>query len=211
MFNATLADRAVQFISLLKLTGDFHGQPFDLMPWQEKIVRDVFGTLNKRGYRQYRYVYISTAKKNAKSILGIGMILRQLYNKDEPYGYLPICAGTREQAREDIYEPLVEMIEQDPELIARVRITDSVKEIENRETGTLLKVISSEAFSKHGPSISTCLFDELHCQPNRQLYDVMIKGAGLARRQPLWIFTTTSGDDPDRVSIAWEVHEKALG
>jgi phage terminase large subunit-like protein len=210
MFDEALAARAVKIIKLLKLTGDFHGQPFDMMPWHEKIVRDVFGTLNKRGYRQYRYVYISTAKKNAKSILGIGMTLKQLYDKSEPHGYLPICAGTREQAREDIYEPLVEMIEQDPELISRVKITDSVKEIENKETGTLLKVISSEAFSKHGPSISTCLFDELHCQPNRQLYDVMIKGAGLARRQPLWIFTTTSGDDPDRVSIAWEVHEKAM-
>jgi phage terminase large subunit-like protein len=92
-----------------------------------------------------------------------------------------------------IYNPLVEMIEQDKSLIKRVKIRDSQKLIENKETGTTLKVISAEAYTKHGLNISCCIFDELHAQPNRELWDVMTKGAGLARRQPIWWVITQRG------------------
>lgn len=209
MFNEAKAAYAVRFISGLKLTADFHGQPFDLMDWQREIVWDTFGTMNARGFRQYRYVYVECSKKNAKSQLGSGVAILQLFNRSEPNGQIVMCAGDREQAVETIYNPLVETIEQEPALIKRVKIKDSFKYIENKETGTTLKVVSAEAFTKHGWNISLCVFDELHVQPSRALYDTMIKGAGLARRQPMWWFPTTSGDDPDRVSIAWEVHEKA--
>ena len=46
--NASLADRAVAFISALKHTkGEWHGKNFELLPWQEKVVRDVFGTVKE--------------------------------------------------------------------------------------------------------------------------------------------------------------------
>lgn len=209
MFDKEKAERAVKFIELMKLTGDFHGQPFNLIPWQKKIVWDVYGTMNARQVRQYRYVYVECAKKNAKSQLTSGIGNKHLFDKEEPNGQIVLCAGDREQAEQTIYYPLVEMIEQEPSLIKRVKITDSKKLIENKETGTILKVISAEAFTKHGWNLSCCVFDELHVQPSRELWDVMTKGAGLARRQPIWWVITTAGDDPDRKSIAWEVHEKA--
>lgn len=52
--NPSLADRAVAFINALKHTkGEWHGKNFELLPWQETIVRDVFGTVKENGYRQY--------------------------------------------------------------------------------------------------------------------------------------------------------------
>ena len=209
MFDKVLADRAVRFIELMKLTGDFHGQPFSLIPWQRQIVWDVYGTLNQRGVRQFRYVYVECAKKNAKSQLTAGVGNKHLFDKLEPNGQIFLVAGDRNQAETQLYNPLVEMIEQDKSLIKRVKITDSKKMITNKDTGTVLKVISAEAYTKHGLNVSCCIFDELHAQPSRELWDVMIKGAGLARRQPIWWVITTAGDDPDRKSIAWEVHEKA--
>jgi phage terminase large subunit-like protein len=211
MFDPKKAERAVRFIELMKLTGDFHGQPFNLIPWQRQIVWDVYGTMNARGVRQYRYVYVECAKKNAKSQLTAGVGNFHLFDKQEPNGQIFLVAGDRNQAESQLYNPLVEMIEQDQSLIKRVKITDSKKMIENKETGTTLRVISAEAYTKHGLNVSCCIFDELHAQPNRDLWDVMTKGAGLARRQPIWWVITTAGDDPDRVSIAWEVHEKAEG
>ncbi len=208
-FDKARARYAVDFIQNLKLVDDFHGRPFILLPWQHKIISDVYGTQNKRGVRQYRYSYIECAKKNAKSALTSAVALLHLFNPAESNGEIYICAGDKKQAEKTIYEPLVEMIEQDPALMKRVKITDSQKIIHNKVTGTYLTVLSAEAFTKHGLNISCCIFDELHAQPNRDLYDVMMKGAGLARRQPIWWFITTAGDDPDRVSIAWEVHEKA--
>ena len=68
-FNAKLADHVVAAIEQLKLTGDFHGKPFTLMPWTKEIIRDVYGTLNERGGRQYQYIYITCAKKNINSSL----------------------------------------------------------------------------------------------------------------------------------------------
>jgi len=209
MFDKEKAERAVKFIELMKLTGDFHGQPFELIPWQKQIVWDVYGTMNARGVRQYRYVYVSCAKKNAKSQLTAGVGNLHLFDKNEPNGQIFLVAGDKEQAETQLYNPLVEMIEQEPSLIKRVKITDSRKIIENKVTGTILKVISAEAYTKHGLNVSCCIFDELHAQPSRDLWDVMTKGAGLARRQPIWWVITTAGDDPDRKSIAWEVEEKA--
>lgn len=211
LFDEKKADKAIRFMELMKLTGDFHGQPFKLIPWQRQIVSDVYGTMNTRGVRQYRYVYVETAKKNAKSQLVAGVGNKHLFDKDEPNGQIFCVAGDRNQAETQIYIPLVEMIEQNLALTKRVKITDSKKMIENKETGTTLRVISAEAYTKHGLNVSCCIFDELHAQPTRELWDVMTKGAGLARRQPIWWVITTAGDDPDRVSIAWEVHEKAEG
>jgi phage terminase large subunit-like protein len=86
---------------------------------------------------------------------------------------------------------------------------DSKKEIHNLQTGTFMKVLSAEAYSKHGLNPSVVIFDELHAQPTRDLWDTMFFGAGSARREPLLFVITTAGDDPDRTTIGWEIHEQA--
>lgn len=101
------------------------------------------------------------------------------------------------------------MIEQEPELEAILKVTDSRKEIKNKVTGTVMRVLSAEAYTKHGINPTVVIFDELHAQPKRDLWDVMTFGAGAARKEPLWWVITTAGDDPDRNSIGWEIHEKA--
>lgn len=209
MFDQHRASYAIRFIESLKLTGDFHGQPFVLMDWAQKATADIFGTVNERGLRAYRHVYMEIPKKNSKSQWGSALGLLQLYNKAEPNGEIILAAGDKEQARKDLYAPLVEMIEQEPALEKRVKITDSMREIVNKETGTKLKVVSHEAYTKHGWNISFALMDELHAWPTRDLYDVLTHGAGMARRQPLWVVLTTAGEDPDRVSVCWEQHEVA--
>jgi phage terminase large subunit-like protein len=65
-------------------------------------------------------------------------------------------------------------------------------------------VVSAEAYSKHGSSPSGVIFDELHAQPNRELWDVLTTGQG-ARRQPLTIAITTAGFD--RESICYELYK----
>src|SRR5699024_6242129 len=94
-----------------------------------------------------------------------------------------------------------------PEYDPPGRCRDSRREIDSK-AGGLMKVYSADADTKHGFSFSCVIFDELHAQPNRRLWDVVTTGSGDARRQPAWIVLTTAGDDPDRTSIAWEIHEK---
>ena len=48
MIDERKARRVIDFIQCLKHTkGEFHGKPFKLLPWQEKIIRDVFGTVRE--------------------------------------------------------------------------------------------------------------------------------------------------------------------
>lgn len=209
MFDQAKADRAIRIMECLKLTGDFHGQPFVFQDWNRKIIADVFGTMNHRGLRQYKDVYIEIPKKNTKSILGCNICIKQLYDKQEPNGLIYFAGADKENARETLYQPLVEIIEQDPALEKQVKITDSLKEITNKVTGTRLKVLSSDVANKHGPNASLTVMDEIHSWHGRALYDILTHGTGLARRDPLRIVLTTAGDDPDRVTIGWELHEKA--
>ena len=56
MFDEGKAAHAVQFINCLKHTkGRWRGEPFELLPWQDRIIRDVFGTVKENGYRQYNF------------------------------------------------------------------------------------------------------------------------------------------------------------
>lgn len=198
----------IEFIQILKLVDDFYGKPFVLLDWQYEVLWDVYGKVNSEGYRQYRYAYLEIPKKNAKTTTIAGLAVYHLAC-DPPQGQIYCCAAERKQAGL-VYKAAVSMIEQDEELKKILKITESRKEILNIDTGTLLTVLSAEAFSKHGINPTVVIFDELHAQPNRDLWDVMTFGAGAARKEPLWWVITTAGDDPDRHSIGWEIHEQAV-
>jgi phage terminase large subunit-like protein len=85
---------------------------------------------------------------------------------------------------------------------------DSMKRLIYQPTGSIYQVLSADVGNKHGFNTHGVVFDELHTQPNRKLYDVMTKGSGDARMQPLYFLITTAGDNQN--SICWEVHQKAL-
>lgn len=209
MFDEAKADRAVRFIENLKHTkGVFAGKPFVLEPWQKKIIRDVYGTVKADGTRQYKYVYLEVPKKNGKSEMVAATALYQTFADREPSGEVYGCASEKKQAS-IVFNVAVKMIEQSPALSKRAKITKSAKLITDKVTGSTYQVVSSDAYSKHGYNLSACIFDELHAQPNRDLWDVMTFGAGDARAQPIWWIITTAGDDPDRVSVCWEQHEYA--
>ncbi len=207
MYNEAKANEPVNFIELLHLTDDFYGCPFILQPWEKKIVQDVYGTLNNKGHRQYSYSYLEIPKKNGKTTLIAALGLYHLMC-DGPGGQIYCCAADRDQASL-AYQAMLQMIDQDEDLQAALKVKDSAKYIQNVETKTFLKVLSAEAFTKHGLNPTVVIFDELHAQPNRELWDVMTFGSGSARKETLYWIITTAGDDPDRTSICWEEHEYA--
>ena len=100
------------------------------------------------------------------------------------------------------------MVRMCPALTKRVKILDSTKRLIYQPTGSIYQVLSADVSNKHGFNTHGVVFDELHTQPNRKLYDVMTKGSGDARMQPLYFLITTAGDNQN--SICWEVHQKAF-
>ena len=148
-YDKDAADYAVGFIECLCHTkGTWAGKPFDLIDWQERIIRDLFGILKPNGYRQFNTAYVEIPKKQGKSELAAAVALL-------------LCCGDGEE-RAEVYG----------------------------------------CAADHG-----VVFDELHTQPNRKLFDVMTKGSGDARMQPLYFLITTAGTDTQ--SICYETHQKA--
>lgn len=210
------------------------GKSFQLYPWQRDAIMEFYSTMVPESgtdgrdqlIRQYWYLYLEISKKNGKSELAAALGLYHLLGDGELNAEVYICAADRDNAG-IVFNAAVFMATSaswTAKMIARgeLKIIDSQKRMIYRRrvrTGNggykwlkvgELRAVSSEAYSKHGYKPSCVIFDELHAQPNRDLWDIMTAGSGSGRRQPVWIVLTTAGDDPDRTSIGWEVHEKAV-
>ena len=208
MYDENKAKRVINFISSLKHTkGKWHGKSFDLLPWQQDIIKNVFGTVKRNGYRQYNTAYVEIPKKNGKSELAAGVALYLTCGDMEWGAEVYGCASDRQQAS-IVFDVAVDMVDQCPALKKRIKPVMSVKRLVYKPTNSFYQVLSSEAFTKHGLNIHGVIFDELHAQPNRDLFDVMTKGSGDARMQPLFFLITTAGTD--RNSICFEQHQKAV-
>lgn len=209
MFEAGYAQHTCDFIECLThADGQFAGKPFELLPWQRDVIAPFYGTLRADGRRQYQYLYLEIPKKNGKSELAASLGLYHTFADGEVNGEVYACAADRENAG-IVFRAALAMLNVNPTLRARTRVIESMRTIIDTESGTVFKVMSSEAYSQHGYKPSCVIFDELHSQPNRELWDIMTFGSGSAHAQPVWIVLTTAGDDPDRKSIGWEIHEKA--
>ena len=209
IYDCRKADRAVRFIeSLTHTIGQWRGQPFVLLPWQERIVRDVFGIVDaKTGFRQFKRVYIEIPKKQGKTELDAAVALKLLCADDEPSAEIYGCASDRQQAG-ICFKVAADMVRLNPVLRKKIKIIESLKRMIYLPNGSFYQVLSAEAYSKHGFNVHGLIFDELHAMPDRKLFDVMTQGSGDARRQPLFFFTTTAGTDVH--SICHEQHQKAV-
>lgn len=207
-YDKELADYAVSFIECLCHTkGTWAGKPFKLLDWQEQIIRDLFGTVKPNGYRQFNTAYIEIPKKNGKSELAAAVALLLCCGDGEQRAEIYGCAADRGQAT-IVFDVAADMVRMCPALNKRCKILTSQKRILFAPTNSFYQVLSAEAYSKHGFNIHGVVFDELHTQPNRKLFDVMTKGSGDARMQPLYFLITTAGTDTH--SICFETHQKAL-
>ena len=207
-YDKEAADYAVMFIeSLCHTKGTWAGKPFELIDWQEQIIRDIFGILKPNGYRQFNTAYIEIPKKQGKSELAAAVALLLLCGDGEERAEVYGCAADRNQAK-IVFDVAVDMVRFCPALTKRVKILESQKKLVYKPTNSSYQVLSADVANKHGFNTHGVIFDELHTQPNRKLFDVMLQGSGDARMQPLYFLITTAGNDTN--SICYEVHQKAL-
>lgn len=207
-YDKAKADRAVTFIeNLCHTKGKWAGTRFWLLPWQEQLIRDIFGIVKPDGNRQFRTAFVEICKKVGKSELAAAVALYLLYADNEPFAEVYGAAADRQQAS-IVFDVAKQMVEMSPALMKRSKLMAATKRIVNYGNAGYYQVLSAEVGGKHGFSVSGLVFDEIHTQPNRQLYDVLTKGSSDARQNPLHFIITTAGND--RHSIAYELHTKAV-
>lgn len=208
IYKERFADSAVLFCNHLKHTkGKWHGVPFELLDWQEQIIRDLFGIVRRHNEcRQFRRAYIELPKKNGKSELAAAVALLLTCTDAERGGEVYGCATDRQQAS-IVFDVAVQMVDQYPTLKEHIKLNIMQKRMTFKPLNSFYQVLSAEAYTKDGLNAHGVIFDELHAQPDRRLFDVVTSGSGLAREQPLTFIITTAGFD--RHSICWEQHQKA--
>ena len=201
------AGDAITFISELKHTKgrQWKGKKWQWIPWQKELIIELFGTLDKNGFRQYKTCYVEIPKKNGKSEIGAAIVLYLLIADNEFGAEIYSAAADREQAS-IVFNIAASMVEQHGTLNKALNVIRSNKRIVHYKKNSFYHALSSEAYTKHGYNIHGCVFDEIHIQPGRQLFDVLKDGAGDARTQPIMFIITTAGIH-DINSIAWEVRE----
>jgi phage terminase large subunit-like protein len=171
--------------------GGKSGELLRMRPWQVNLNAMLYARRPDGRYR-HRRALIGLPRKNGKSAVGSGYGLHGLLwagDGAEVYS----CAADKDQAR-IVFGVAKRMVELDETLSGIVKCYRDVLEVP--ETGSTYKALSSEAFTKEGLNPSLVVFDELHAQPNDELYDVMSNAFG-ARIDPLLVCITTAGVKTD--------------
>lgn len=204
-FDPKKAERAIQFFGLClqHQKGDKAGQQFELLPWQKDLIATIFGWVDDQGLRRYKRVWLEVPRKNGKSTLSSGLGLFLLFADGEKGAEVVSAAGDRDQAS-IVFDVAAGMVRSDP-LLSKSSVVLR-KEIKQKNGTGSFRVISSDAGTKHGMNLSGLIFDEVHTQKNRDLWDTLHTSTG-SRQQALSVAITTAGHD--RNSIAFEQHDYA--
>jgi phage terminase large subunit-like protein len=177
------------------------GQKIRLLEWQRKALQQIFGWKQSNGTRRFKRVYITIAKKNAKSTFCSALAAYLLEMDGEDGAYIYLTAVDSDQTSQ-VFHPCSEMIRRSPDLSRRYRTLPSRNIIKYGENAWI-KAISSEAGGSEGLNAHALIIDELHAWDNTEFYD-SLHFASIARTQPLEITITTRGSDPDSICGAHE-------
>lgn len=214
-FDEEAADKAVKFFAkyLKHSKGIFAGQPFILELWQlDGIIRPLFGWKRKsNGLRRYKECFLFIPRKNGKSTIGAGVGLFLTVADQEPVSEVYSAARDKGQAAL-IFDEAARMVHADSTLNKKLDVyggnpnARGNKTIVHPQSGSFYKVVPADAESQMGLNAHGVIIDEVHTQPNRDLYDSLMTSRG-TRAQPLAFLATTAGYD--KSSFCYEMYEHA--
>lgn len=189
-------ERAVQFLRRLRHPASTAPKRrFQLTPWQERIVRRIYGPRNADGSRIVKEVFLLIPRGNRKTSLAAALALLHLLGPERvPAGQIIFAACDREQAGIGFKEA-AEVVRQDRRLIGVTKIYDAnnaPKTIKSALDGSTLKASSSDGKAQHGTTPTFVLVDEIHAWRGRDLWEAL--KSGMAKRPGgLTVVATTAG------------------
>jgi phage terminase large subunit-like protein len=181
------------------------GESLSLRDWQKELLGHLYAR-DADGGLQFQTALIGMPRKNGKSALSSAAIgLYSLLGEGINGGEVIVVAATRDQAR-IVFGECKRMVEQS-ELKDMVQVYRDSLFVS--ETGSVLKVMSAESWAAEGLNPSRVIIDELHAQPNRELFDVMSLAMGNRGKIGQLVAITTAGvkaDSTGQDSIAYSLY-----
>lgn len=209
-FDEEAADRVCRFFEtqLFHWKGEYAGKPFKLLPWQRKILRDVFGTKRKADHtRRYRFVYVEVPRKAGKTFFASGLAVYLTCADNEPGAEVYSAAMNREQSGYTL-DNFKQAVYASRLLSKRIRVLQH--KCEHPASRSRFKALSGEGKGSHGKNIHGLVIDELHEWVGKNaadLFEALVTSMG-SRRQPLTCCITTAGHGGE-ITICRELHNKA--
>jgi phage terminase large subunit-like protein len=197
-------ERAVKFLRALKHPKT--GRAFQLDPWQERLVRRIYGPRNPDGTRVVRSVVMLVSRGARKTSLGAALGLLHTIGPEKVQGGQVICAAfAREQAR-IAFDEASGLVMAHPKVRAACDVLDYRHTIRGKTSRATFRAISAEANAAFGLSPNFALIDEIHTFKNDQLVNAI--RAGLAK-MPDSLCITISQAGRGSESIAFDTFEYA--
>lgn len=191
-FSRDHANHACSWIELLPhVEGKWETPEIRLHPSHVWFVVQLFGFRKTDGTRRFTSALFAVARKNAKSTLSAAILLYCECCEEEEGAQVISAATTGSQAR-IIFNVAKRMAEKKADLREAYGLECWANAISRVETGATFKPINAKASTQDGLNPSHVGLDEIHAHKTPDLLNVLQSAAG-ARRNPLWLFTTTEG------------------
>lgn len=205
--NSPIADplgygeRAVKFLRALKHPKNpLPGNAFQLDPWQERIVRKIYGPRNADGTRVVKTVVMLLPRGSRKTSLAAALALLHTFGPERvPGGEVLSAASDRSQAKIAFAEA-VGIIRTMPKIDGIAQITDHKHRIKNKTHASFYACVSNDAASAHGHTPVFCLVDEIHAWKRRDLWDALKSGMSKTAGS-LLIIATTAGRGQENLAF----------
>ena len=200
--------RAVDFLRWLRHPKSPTGR-FQLDPWQERLIRKIYGTTREDRTRQYKKVFLMVGRGARKSSLAAGVELLHLAGPEAiPSGNVYSAANSQKQAAL-IHREMAGIIRSTPWLKKRVKIQDTQKRCRYSDQDIIYEAMSADASNAHGLSPLLTVVDEYHEFRTSDLMDAIESGQRKLRNTLLFI-ATTAGAGRDNPAYEEYAHAKAV-
>jgi phage terminase large subunit-like protein len=191
-FSKKWANAHCKFIEQMPHTeGEWSTESITLEAFQIFFIVQLFGFRKADGTRRFTEAVYATARKNAKSTLAAAILNSCLCLEKENGAQVISAATTGGQAR-IVWKHAKTMIDRRPELRETFDVETFANSIARFDTGATFKPINSKASTQDGLNPSHTNLDEVHAHKSSDLLNVLRSAAG-ARKNPLWLYTTTEG------------------
>lgn len=193
-FDPAAANNACDFIEKLPhVEGTWSTPDIVLHDSDVFFIVQLFGFRMPDGSRRFTKAIKAIARKNAKSTIAAAIALYcQCCEKEE--GPQIISAATTYDQAAIIFKIGKRMAEKTSDLREQFGLEVFSKSVVSHINGGSFKALHAKASTQDGLNPSMCVVDEVHAHPDGDLIEVLNSAAG-ARRNPLFLYTTTEGYD----------------